>query len=57
MRDTVTKKPRGFGFITFADPETANAVCEEQHQLDGRQVSKEREGRNTGQKLEITQTM
>lgn len=38
MRDTVTKKPRGFGFITFADPDTADAVCKEQHQLDGRQV-------------------
>ena len=38
MRDTVTKKPRGFGFITFTDPETADAVCNEQHHLDGRQV-------------------
>jgi RNA recognition motif-containing protein len=38
MRDTVTKKPRGFGFITFAKAETADAVCAEQHMIDGRQV-------------------
>ena len=38
MRDTVTKKPRGFGFITFSDPDIADAVCREQHSLDGRQV-------------------
>lgn len=38
MRDTVTRKPRGFGFITFAQPEAADAVCAEQHTIDGRQV-------------------
>ena len=38
MRDTVTKKPRGFGFITLAQPEAADAVCAEQHTIDGRQV-------------------
>ena len=38
MRDAVTKKPRGFGFITFKDAAVAETVCREQHVLDGRQV-------------------
>lgn len=42
MRDTVTKKPRGFGFITFAQAETADAVCAEQHTIDGRQIDAKR---------------
>ncbi|PNW75795.1 hypothetical protein CHLRE_12g560300v5 [Chlamydomonas reinhardtii] len=38
MRDRVTRKPRGFGFITFADPAAAQAACAEPHTIDGRQI-------------------
>lgn len=39
MRDRVTDKPRGFGFVTFADEDAADKVCAERHELQGRQVS------------------
>jgi hypothetical protein len=38
MRDRVTGKPRGFGFITFADEDAARRACEDTHVLDGRTV-------------------
>lgn len=38
MRDRVTDKPRGFGFVTFADEAIADKVCAEKHELQGRQV-------------------
>lgn len=38
MRDRVTDKPRGFGFVTFADEAVADKVCAERHELQGRQV-------------------
>jgi len=38
MRDRQTGQPRGFGFVTFEDPEVAKQVCGEQHSLDGRTV-------------------
>lgn len=38
MKDRVTKRPRGFGFITFSDPSAAQAACSETHTIDGRQV-------------------
>lgn len=38
MRDRVTGKPRGFGFITFDTEEAAQRACEDDHTLDGRTV-------------------
>lgn len=39
MRDRITNKPRGFGFITFTEQEAADAACSDTHTLDGRTVS------------------
>ena len=38
MKDRVSDKPRGFGFVTFVDENVADKVCEEKHELQGRQV-------------------
>ncbi|VDN04402.1 unnamed protein product [Thelazia callipaeda] len=39
MRDPATKRARGFGFITFADPASVDKVlAEEQHELDGKKI-------------------
>lgn len=38
MKDKITRRPRGFGFITFADPAAAQAACAEPHTIDGRQI-------------------
>lgn len=38
MRDRLTDRPRGFGFLTYVDEEVADRVCLETHVLDGRQV-------------------
>ncbi|GLI59205.1 hypothetical protein VaNZ11_001041 [Volvox africanus] len=38
MRDRQTRRPRGFGFITFMDPAAAQAACAESHTIDGRQI-------------------
>lgn len=38
MRDRHTRKPRGFGFITFSEAASAQAACAESHTIDGRQV-------------------
>lgn len=38
MMDKISGRPRGFGFVTFADPEVANKVLEEEHMIDGRIV-------------------
>lgn len=40
MRDRQTSRPRGFGFVTFEKSEVADAVVQETHILDGRQVLK-----------------
>lgn len=40
MKDPVTKRSRGFGFITFFDPLSVDAVlAAEPHVIDGRKVS------------------
>lgn len=39
MRDRHTGLPRGFGFITFADPSVVDQVIEDTHTFNGKQVS------------------
>lgn len=39
MRDKITGKPRGFGFVAFSDPSILDRVLQDQHTIDGRTVS------------------
>lgn len=39
MRDKITGRPRGFGFVVFADPAVLDRVLEDKHTIDGRTVS------------------
>lgn len=39
MKDRTTGRARGFGFVVFADPATAERVVKEKHMIDGRTVS------------------
>lgn len=38
MRDRATGQPRGFGFVTFEDPDVCDSVVKDKHVLDGREV-------------------
>lgn len=38
MKDRVTEKPRGFGFVTFKEQEAADRAFQDEHVLDGRTV-------------------
>lgn len=38
MREKNTGKPRGFGFVVFADPSILDRVLEDKHVIDGRTV-------------------
>ncbi|KAI7729818.1 hypothetical protein M8C21_002717 [Ambrosia artemisiifolia] len=38
MRDRITGRARGFGFVVFADPAVAEKVVMEKHMIDGRTV-------------------
>ncbi|OMO83782.1 hypothetical protein CCACVL1_11191 [Corchorus capsularis] len=38
MKDRYTGQPRGFGFITYADPSVVDKVIEDEHILNGKQV-------------------
>ncbi|KAH8520854.1 hypothetical protein H0E87_002057 [Populus deltoides] len=42
MTDRHSGRPRGFGFVTFADPVVADRVLEEDHVIDGRAVEVKR---------------
>lgn len=39
MKDRHTGRPRGFGFITFADPVVVDTVIAETHIINGKQVN------------------
>lgn len=39
MKDRITGRARGFGFVVFADPAVAQRVVKEKHTIDGRTVS------------------
>lgn len=38
MKDRRTGQPRGFGFVTYADPSVVDRVIEEDHVINGKQV-------------------
>ena len=38
MRDKISGRPRGFGFVVFADPSVLDRVLQDKHVLDGRTV-------------------
>ncbi|KAG6592108.1 Heterogeneous nuclear ribonucleoprotein 1, partial [Cucurbita argyrosperma subsp. sororia] len=38
MKDRYTGQPRGFGFITYADPSVVDKVIEDTHVINGKQV-------------------
>uniref|UniRef100_A0A0C9QX65 TSA: Wollemia nobilis Ref_Wollemi_Transcript_1826_2202 transcribed RNA sequence n=1 Tax=Wollemia nobilis TaxID=56998 RepID=A0A0C9QX65_9CONI len=42
MRDRMTGRARGFGFIGFADPNVVDRVLQDKHTIDGRQVELKR---------------
>lgn len=41
MKDPVTGRSRGFGFLTFKDPRSVEEVVQLEHTLDGKIVSRE----------------
>lgn len=38
MKDRYSGQPRGFGFITYADPSVVDKVMEDSHVINGKQV-------------------
>ncbi|KAE8734148.1 Heteroproteinous nuclear ribonucleoprotein 1 [Hibiscus syriacus] len=42
MRDKVTGRPRGFGFVVFSDPSVLDSVLQEKHTIDSRTVEAKR---------------
>ncbi|KAI3759765.1 hypothetical protein L6452_07809 [Arctium lappa] len=42
MMDKISGRPRGFGFVTFANPADADKVLEQDHVIDGRPVEVKR---------------
>ncbi|KAE9460749.1 hypothetical protein C3L33_07364, partial [Rhododendron williamsianum] len=42
MRDKITGRPRGFGFLVFSDPSVLDAVLQGKHIIDGRTVEAKR---------------
>lgn len=41
MKDRITGRPRGFGFVVFVDASVAQKVVKERHMIDGRNVSRD----------------
>ena len=39
MRDKISGRPRGFGFVVFSDPSVLDNVLQQKHTIDGRTVS------------------
>lgn len=39
MKDRNTSQPRGFGFITYSNPAVVDKVIEDNHVINGKQVS------------------
>ncbi|KAF5937532.1 hypothetical protein HYC85_025038 [Camellia sinensis] len=42
MRDKITGRPRGFGFVLFSDPSVLHSVLHDTHSIDGRTVEAKR---------------
>ncbi|KAF8393612.1 hypothetical protein HHK36_021856 [Tetracentron sinense] len=42
MKDKNTRRPRGFGFVTFANPDVLDKVLEDNHVINGRTVEVKR---------------
>ncbi|RZC19666.1 Heterogeneous nuclear ribonucleoprotein 1 isoform A [Glycine soja] len=42
MREKNTGKPRGFGFVVFADPNILDRVMEDKHVIDGRTCNRQK---------------
>ncbi|KAF8401011.1 hypothetical protein HHK36_014314 [Tetracentron sinense] len=42
MKDKHTRRPRGFGFVTFANPDAVDEVLKDDHVIDGRTVEVKR---------------
>lgn len=39
MKDRHTHRPRGFGFITYEDPSVVDQVIQDDHIINGKQVT------------------
>ncbi|XP_028769566.1 heterogeneous nuclear ribonucleoprotein 1 [Neltuma alba] len=54
MREKNTGKPRGFGFVVFADPSILDRVLEEKHVIDGRTVDAKKAFSREDQQISAT---
>ncbi|CAL5416516.1 unnamed protein product [Camellia sinensis] len=56
MKDKTTGRPRGFGFVVFADPSVLDRVLQEKHVIDGRTVEAKRALSREEQQISSTRT-
>ncbi|RDX75482.1 Heterogeneous nuclear ribonucleoprotein 1 [Mucuna pruriens] len=54
MREKNTGKPRGFGFVVFADPSILDRVLEDKHVIDGRTVDAKKAFSREDQQISVT---